>query len=221
MKDVKKNVLLSIIFLIIGLVSLSLNFTKLEGSSSHFTFFEFVAPSVAGILPLGVAMILVVVAKALFSLLTNSLVFNLFDVARLFLPLAAVSYFYKKSKFNLIIPVIAIIGFNLHPVGRQAWVFSLLWLIPIAMHLLRDKFLLARSIGATFSQHALGGLLFIYMFPATPEFWIGLIPIVLQERLVFAIGISAFYIFFKELFELLSKKNIIKFERIQKFYNGK
>jgi hypothetical protein len=49
----------------------------------------------------------------------------------------------------------------------------------------------ARAYGATFSQHALGSVLFLYTMPAlqNPQIWLGLIPIVALERTILGGGL--------------------------------
>ncbi|HLC50667.1 MAG TPA: hypothetical protein VJI97_04555 [Candidatus Nanoarchaeia archaeon] len=52
----------------------------------------------------------------------------------------------------------------------------------------------SKSLGATFTAHAVGGAIWNYIVPMTPAAWIALIPIVIFERLVFASGITISYI---------------------------
>ena len=54
--------------------------------------------------------------------------------------------------------------------------------------------LIGRSLGATFTAHAVGGVLWIYTIPMTPEIYIALLPIVIVERTLFATGIAASYV---------------------------
>jgi hypothetical protein len=127
-----------------------------------------------------------------------------------FLPmLFAVLYFARKSKFNLIIPIIAILAFIVHPIGRTVWYFALFWTIPIIAYFFRDRFLLARSLGATFTAHAVGGALWIWVFALPAPVWISLIPIVILERALFAIGISVSFVLVNNLLAFLKKKQIL------------
>lgn len=228
MKNLRKYLIITFFFTLIGLIANSIEFVQLEGSNQAFTFFEFIAPASSGILPLPIAMISVALVKAV-EFITDPAAFSLFSIVRVFLPLVAVSYFANREKWNeqfklfgnvmdIAIPVIAIIGFNIHPVGRQVWYYSLMWLIPVVSFFLKDKLLLARSLGATFSQHALGGLLFLYLVPGLgPELFVFLIPIVLKERLIYALGISGFYLLSKDLIHMIEKSNnqfVIRFRKL-------
>jgi hypothetical protein len=127
-----------------------------------------------------------------------------------FLPmLFAVLYFARKDKFNLIIPVIAIIAFISHPIGLTVWYYALFWTIPIVAYFLRDRFIFARALGATFTAHAVGGALWIWAFALPAPVWISLIPIVAMERMLFALGICVSFVAVNNLLAFLEKKNIL------------
>ena len=95
--------------------------------------------------------------------------------------------------------------FIAHPEGRQAWYFSLYWLIPVLAEFKKDRLIL-RSLGATFTAHALGSVIFLYGFGLPAAVWIGLIPIVALERGLFAVGIWASYLAFNNGLEIVSHK---------------
>lgn len=202
----KKQLFLFLAFILVGIIASAIPFTKIDGSASYFSFFEFTAPSLAGIISLPAALVATLIIKLIMLFLNHGSINALFDIVRLLTPLAAVAVFYKKSKFNLLIPLIAIIAFLLHPVGREVWYYALFWTVPFIMHFLRDKFVFARSLGATFSQHAVGGVFFIYLFSTSAEFWTALIPVVIQERLIIALGITVSYQMIKEIMSLRHKQ---------------
>ena len=64
----------------------------------------------------------------------------------------------------------------------------------------------SKSLGATFTAHAVGGAIWNYVVPMTPQMWIALIPIVIFERLVFASGITISYIGFNTILDKLDVK---------------
>jgi len=134
------------------------------------------------------------------DLLINGAEFTVFDIARIFTMVFAAWYFvnYKKNYAMLAIPAIAMAMFFLHPVGSQVWYYSLYWLIPVAAFFLRENLWL-RSLGASFTAHAVGSVAFLYTFTTSPELWLMLIPIVAIERILFATGIAASYISFNNL----------------------
>src|SRR3989338_6443195 len=61
-----------------------------------------------------------------------------------FLPLiVGVWFFAKKEGRLLVLPALSIIAFNLHPVGRTVWFYSLFWTIPFLMWQFRERSLAA------------------------------------------------------------------------------
>ena len=115
------------------------------------------------------------------------------------------------------LPLACILLFWLHPAiwGTAGMLFALYWFIPllavfgagpigawlgqnnllgsgISKTLRRWGAWWGRALGATFTQHALGGVIWLYTIPASqnPAFWLALIPVVAIERLVFSTGIA-------------------------------
>lgn len=91
-----------------------------------------------------------------------------------------------KNILNVIIPLACMGAFIIHPVGQQAWAYTLYWLIPPLLLLVKNNTLNA-AIRITFITHAVGSMLWVYTVQTTPEFWLALIPIVAFERFCFAI----------------------------------
>ena len=82
----------------------------------------------------------------------------------------------------------AIFLFIVHPVGSVAWIYPCLWLIPM-VSLLWAGTKIERALTATFAAHVVGSLIYLYAIPMTAAQWVGLVPVVLVERGVFALGI--------------------------------
>jgi hypothetical protein len=85
-------------------------------------------------------------------------------------------------------PLLAIGLFLLHPVGFQAALYSGYWLIPLCIGILVPRSFFAHALGATFTAHAVGSVIWLYTVPMTPEAWLGLMPLVALERFTFAAG---------------------------------
>jgi hypothetical protein len=85
-------------------------------------------------------------------------------------------------------PLLAMALFLLHPVGFQAALYSSYWLIPLSIGILAPQSFFAHALGATFTAHAVGSVIWLYTVPMTPEAWLGLIPLVALERFTFAAG---------------------------------
>lgn len=126
------------------------------------------------------------------------------------------SKMFKRKRDHLAIPIGLILLFILHPIGRQVWYFSLYWLIPIVIiiaqpyirkifwkHDLPTIYLYALS--ATFIDHAVGSVMYLYYFNIPAIYWIMAIPYVPIERAIFALGITSFYLFVKKALEALQR----------------
>lgn len=194
MSTAKKKSLLLTAFILIGFLAMQIPFSKMLGVTNlKFSLFDFYGPIVGafvGSLP-GVVLVF---AMQVVNWAVNGFHLDLATVIRFFPILAATLYFAKNSKWVLAIPALSIIAFLAHPEGRAAWPFTLYWIIPFAAYFFREKFLFARALGATFTQHALGGALWIWGLNMKAALWMSLFPIVWKERVLMAIGISLTYI---------------------------
>src|SRR3989344_3227937 len=205
----KKNIFFIIIFTILGFIALQIPVAQLEGSKANFMVYDAFAP-VAGAFIGSLPGVVAVFLMQFINFLAHGAVVEDAGTIIRFLPmLFAVLYFAQKSKFNLIIPVLAIIAFVVHPIGQTVWYFALFWTIPIITYFLRDRFLLARALGATFTAHAVGGALWIWVFALPAPVWISLIPIVVLERAMFALGICVSFVLANNFLAFLEKKRIL------------
>jgi hypothetical protein len=202
----KKNLVFISLFTLLGFLALQVPFTTIMGSKTKFTLFDFFGPVTTGFIGVVPGIISVFLMQFVNFLIHGAKVVDAGTIIRFFPMLFAAFYFCKKSKANIIIPALAIIAFNLHPIGRTAWFFSLYWLIPIFCHFLREKSLVARSLGATFTAHSIGSTLFLYALNIPKAAWVSLIPIVAIERGLFALGIAGMYLLFNNLLNLLTEK---------------
>ena len=123
---------------------------------------------------------------------------------------------YKIYDFLLrvILPLIAIILFVIHPVGRQAYLYSFYWFIPVILFFVEKislkSFIFSNNLSATFIAHSIGSLVWLYTVKMTVIQWMVLIPVVAIERFVFAIGMTFGYLILKKVLEL-KKSYILKF----------
>lgn len=208
------NLLFLFLFTIVGYIGLQIPFTKLAGSNVSFTLFDFFAPIAGAFLGplLGIASVLTV---QIANIAVHQTPLTTGAIIRLFPTLFAVYYFAVLSRKNgkrewpiLVVPFLAILAFLAHPIGRTVWYYSLFWFIPALAYFKKD-WLLARSLGATFAAHAVGGAAWIWAFNLPASVWQNLIPIVIQERLVFALGISASYLIIKQVLAFLIAKKLL------------
>ncbi|MFA5998888.1 MAG: hypothetical protein WC747_02645 [Candidatus Babeliales bacterium] len=108
-------------------------------------------------------------------------------------PLFFASRAFQKREVitSIVVPAISMILFVGHDVGRVAWCYSLYWLIPMALYFLKDS-KYSRALSASFVAHGVGSVVWLYTHAIPAPIWIGLIPVVLCERLLIAGGIVTF-----------------------------
>ncbi len=207
----KKNQLsFAFFFTILGLIALQIPFTTVLGSGTKFTLFDFLAPTAGAFLGTIPGIISVLLMQLINIALHGFNNVGFASLIRLFPVLFGVFYFSKKRSTDLFIPLLAIIAFNLHPIGRSAWQYSLFWLIPIAAHFWR-KNLFIRSLGATFTAHAVGGALWVWAFGLSKTMWLSLIPQTAMERTLMAAGISISFVVLTNVLKLLAKNKLLPF----------
>lgn len=216
----KKGLMFLLVFSILVFIGDRINFSKLVGADNQFfTLFQFFGPVAGSFLGPVVGILSVLIAEVS-SYLFLGKAFTLVNVLRLTPMLFAAWYFgTKKDKLSFFVPIAAIIIFIAHPVGRQVWFFTLFWTIPIIIKLLPKKYsskVFLKSLGATFTAHAVGGAIWNYVVPMTPGNWIALIPIVIYERLLFASGIAASFVLLNTILDGLDAKTKEKYLNIDK-----
>jgi hypothetical protein len=203
----KRDLIFITLFAILGLIALQIPFTRLLGSSAKFTLYDFIAPTAGAFIGTIPGVISVFAMQVANIILHGGKIADIGGFIRLFPVLFGVVYFAKKRTVNIIVPLLAMLAFNLHPIGRSAWQYSLFWLIPVATHFLR-KTLFLRSLGATFAAHAVGGALWIWAFGLSREMWLALIPQTAMERTLMAAGISISFVVLTNILNLAVKRKL-------------
>ena len=204
----KDKLIFALFFVGLGFVTLQVPINTIAGSNVKFTAFDLFAPISGAFLGIfwGIVSVL---AMQIVNIIFHGANFDRATLIRLIPTLFAVWFFARKEGRLLFIPAISILAFNLHPVGRSVWFYSLFWLIPFLVWPFREKSLVARSLGATFTAHSVGGAMWIWAIGLPANVWISLIPIVALERSIFALGISASYILMNNVLAFLSARKII------------
>lgn len=213
MSKTQKKLFFLALFTLIGFGALQIPFNKLAGSNVSFTLFDFFAPIAGAFLgPIfGVASVLIVEVVNMF---VKHTAWTTGPIIRLFPILFATFYFAVMGKkqtsgrWILMVAPLSMLAFILHPIGRTVSYYSLFWLIPLIAYRFRNN-LYMRSLGATFTAHAVGGALWIWAFNLPAKVWVGLIPVVIEERLLFAAGIAASYLVLKHTLNYLASKKIL------------
>lgn len=206
----KKRLIFLILFGIMVLIGKRINFSAVVGTENQFfTLFQFFGP-IAGSFLGPLFGVVAVLGAELADFLLASKTWSLINIIRL-TPMLFAAYYFGKKKLNIsvIVPLIAMTLFIVHPIGRYAWFYSLYWTIPVIVTILPKKYsnnLLLRSLGATFTAHSVGSVAWLYIVPMTATQWIALIPITAYERLLFAVGIAGSYIVLNTILDKLSEK---------------
>lgn len=216
-----KKITFIVVFIVLALVLSQVPINKIVGSEQNFTLLELVGPTAGAFLG-GIFGAVVVIFVKFFNALVSGKEIDFLTVVRFFPMAFAALYFgtkalkkkYPKSKkpvldkalayFSVVVPAICIILFWLHPEGRGAFLFAFFWFIPIIASGYK-KNLWLRSLGATFTAHAVGSVAFLYAFNLPAAVWYSLVPVVLIERGVFTIGIASFYVLFNSILGYVAK----------------
>jgi hypothetical protein len=226
----KKNSLESelsfvLLFAAAGAFAHTIPLAELLGTDGNFTGFDLMTPLPTAFIGLSSGLLAILISKAV-AVLYLGLPIDLMTALRLIPPLGAGVFFYmyNNSRFSIstskiammLIPTIAIVAFWFHPaiLGTFAMIYPIYWLIPITLANISQKNIVFRALGATFIQHCIGSVLFLYTIPAlaNPAIWLSLIPIVAMERGFFALGIALSYLGIKYVFTLAGMVNKIDTE---------
>ena len=208
----KKQLWFIAIFTLLGFAFLQIPLTHIIGSKASFTLFDCFAPLAGGFLGCFAGAISVILMQLFNFFVHGAKVVDAGTIIKFFPMIFAALYFSKRSILNIIIPALAMIIFITNPIGHTVWYYSLYWLIPIVCYFFQEQFLLARSLGATFTAHAVGGALWVTFLPLPKLVWLSLIPIVAIERLTFAVGITVSYLAINNLLNYINAKNIITYQ---------
>ena len=206
-----------IIFSVIGLLFYHIKFSTILGvESKNFTLFQFIGPIAAGILgPVFGALSVLAVEGANFFISGGTP--DLVTLAR-FLPMVfAAIYFSGRLRAASFVAPACMVLFWLHPIGQAAWFYPLYWLIPLGASYFKNN-IFARSLGTTFTAHAIGSTVFLYAFAIPADVWAMLVPIVAIERLTFAGGITLSYYAVNTALDALSSRIDLSFLNIEKKY---
>lgn len=204
-KELNKKIIFVALFAFIGFLLMQIPFTKIIGSNLKFNLFDFYGPIAGGFIG-SLGGFITVGIMEIINWAWHGFATDIATIIRFFPMFFAVLYFSRKSKYTLLAPILAMLIFWMHPEGRAAWYYALYWLIPLAAHPWRDKFVFARALGTTFTAHAVGSTLWLWAFNLKAAAWISLIPVVWKERGLMAIGITIAYIMFNFLLSLVANK---------------
>jgi len=216
----KDRILFVLIFSILALIAYNINFSPMLGTENQsFTLFQFFGPIAGAFLGPVFGAVTILLAEGMNVFIVGNEI-NLINLIRLTPMMFAAFYFGSVGRKNLValVPIVCMALFMLHPIGAQVWYYSVYWVIPLIGKIL-GKNLFFRSLGATFTAHALGSVIFLYTIPTTVTLWQTLIPIVLFERAMFAMGISVSYLIANNFLIMVRNKVPEKVVELSEKYN--
>ncbi|HSW76178.1 MAG TPA: hypothetical protein VLG50_03995 [Candidatus Saccharimonadales bacterium] len=117
--------------------------------------------------------------------------FVLFFLNRTPLLFASRAFAQREIITSFVVPFICMVLFIYQEMQTGAWVYSLYWLIPMALFFVKDSSYV-RALSASFVAHSVGSVIWLYTHNMPAGAWIALIPIVACERLLIAGGILVF-----------------------------
>lgn len=121
----------------------------------------------------------------------------LFFFHRLPLFFASIALKAFDAKIFVGLPLIAMILFCIHPVGALVFYYSWYWFIPMGIYFFVKDTIYSRALAASFIAHAVGSVVSLYAGTRSVEIWNALIPLVIIERLIIALGMIGFIYLFK------------------------
>ena len=207
----KKKIFVIALFAVIGLLADRVQVSAVWGANGQtFTLLQLFAPAVGAFLG-GVSGAVTVLLTEIASFIIQGKEVTVMNVVRL-LPLVCATFYFasvirpkgKKSRWIEIgVPALAMLVFWEHPIGRAVWYYALYWTIPMIISLtpLR-KTLVGKSLGSTFTAHAVGGAYWIWATNMPGYLWTALIPVVAMERAVFGLGIAITFLVVNHLLSL-------------------
>ena len=108
----KETIISALILMVLGFVLLQLPINILAGSRVKFTAFDLFAPIAASFAGLGIGAVSVLVVQ-IANIVFHGTAVDRGVIIRLLPTLFALWYFSRKSKYQLLFPILAIISFNL------------------------------------------------------------------------------------------------------------
>ncbi len=210
---------LTFIFMMVVIVFSKIKLHPIFGTGSSFSLLVMFAPVIiyfTGPFFGAIAIYGARVIQILIGISKSTTLFSYILYTPLFL---AAFYFYKmfkKTRYEVLIPLAAIALFLIHPIGRTVWYYSLFWIIPIIISLNKGRILkLTRkrdiptiylyALASTFTDHAIGSIMYLYYLNIPAIYWIMAIPFVPLERAIYALGIMISYLFVRDALKAFQK----------------
>jgi hypothetical protein len=102
---------------------------------------------------------------------------------------SGVAYKRHSPLFSFVVPALCMALFMTHAVGSHVFWYSFFWFIPMILHVFVKDNIFASALQSTFLAHAIGSVVWLYIYGLEAQYFVVAAPFVLFERLAFAGGI--------------------------------
>lgn len=207
--------LLALLFLVLS----QIKFSQILGTKMRFSLAVIFGPTLAKIFGIKFGTIVIILSQIL-GIFLGILKFEGTKDIFVFFPIIFAGIFFsqilKNKRNQIILPLLCIFLFNLHPIGKKVWFYSLFWTIPVFLSFFKiPKFsLFGKSLATAFVDHGVGSVIYLYLLNIPAPFWIQAIPLTILERLFIGSGILICYLLEVQLFKVLLK--IPLFSKVKK-----
>ncbi len=123
---------------------------------------------------------------------------------------ASASWAYPNLLLKVCVPLLCMALFIAHPSGFYAAPYAFYWLIPVAIYFSGKKAVFLQALSSTFIAHAVGSVVWLYVKALPTAVWVGLIPLVFFERLLYAALMTVVYYGVRDLLKVVARKNIVR-----------
>ncbi|MDW8033770.1 MAG: hypothetical protein RMI79_02285 [Nitrososphaerota archaeon] len=207
------KVLFTVFFMALFMVLTKIKFWPIFGTESSFSFGAIFGPVIPRFLNVYWGASAIMLSRILGFAIGYYKMGDISNLAKFlaswltFVPIIASGIYFAKvfkgDKRLIVIPLLSILMFLLHPIGREVWYYSLFWTLPIIIAFLKPRIdslirnhvvqVYVYSVGSSFTDHAIGSILYLYLSNIPSWAWIQAIPFTPVERAIFAAGITFFY----------------------------
>jgi len=215
--------LISPFFSFLFLFLTQIKFAPILGTKMSFSLSVFFGPTLAKIFGINYGTGIIILTHLIGLLFGIYKVQAIKDFFTFFPIIFAGIYFakiFKGEKKLIFIPLLCILLFILHPIGKIVWFYSLFWVLPILIAVFKEKLdrilrfpvfkIYGYSLGTAFVDHGVGCVIYLYLLNIPAHFWIEAIPHTILERLLIAGGVSVFYLFEIALLKIFEKLPVFK-----------
>jgi hypothetical protein len=226
-KSLEKKLLVPKIFFVVLFAAVFLVASKTKmfpifGTDLNFSIGAMFGPTLGALLGINLGIASILLADAigfLIGMYTFQGLASLFTFAPAVIASVYFARSFKSDIKTVIIPLASMVLFWAHPIGREVWYYALFWSVPALTVIFKKQIdsalkhpvakIYAQSLGAAFTDHAIGSVVYMYLLNIPAQFWIAAIPMTVVERLIIALGIDFSYLGVKKAMKALQDAMVL------------